>query len=154
MIWFFGCEVIRHGYLIEGGRVQKGLTELCARPVVRGRHGQTEGRRDVLGKDALKKMGMASPTWGEGLATAIYYGTRFLNMIQIEGPALSTSVAQQVSIAQIIRKPGNNLRYKHTQFPRGPEAPVDMPALPSGRERITRNQSAMNAFILRDTRHP
>lgn len=111
MIWFFGCEIIRHGYVINGTPMKKGLEELCARPVVRGRQGQTEGRRDVLGKDKLKEMGMKSPTWGEGLATAIYFAVRFLNLIQLEGPKLAVSVAAPVVVESVIRAPGGNRRF-------------------------------------------
>lgn len=111
MIWFFGCELIRHGYLVNGEKVKKGLEELCARPVVRGRQGQTEGRRDVLGKEKLKDMGMKSPTWGEGLATALYFAVRFLNLIQLEGPKLTVSVAAPITQESIIRAPGTNRRF-------------------------------------------
>lgn len=110
MIWFFGCEFIKHGYLVNGGTVQKGLTELTARPVVRGRHGQGEGKKDVLGKEKLKEMGMKSPTWGETLAIGIYFGVRFLGMVQLEGPKLATSIVPNTQPGQIIRA-NKNLRF-------------------------------------------
>ena len=108
--------------------MQAGLTELCSRPVVRGRAGQTEGRRDVLGKTELKKMGLASPTWGEGLATALYFGTRFLNLVQIDGPALATSVAQAVTVTQILRAPGNNYKFRRNQQTHPEAIEVPMPS--------------------------
>lgn len=145
MIWFFACELIRHGYLIEGTRVDKGLIELCARTVVRGRQGQTEGRRDVLGKTEMKKMGLASPTWGEGLATALYFGTRFLRLIQIDGPQLATTIAQALTLTQVIRAPGNNLKFRKPKS--SPSAPPSMP-MPSGRTHLTDNQNLMNRLAI------
>lgn len=116
MIWLFSCEVIRHSYLINGDKVKKGLEELCARQIVRGRGGQTEGRKDVMGKDKLKDMGLPSPTWGEGLATAIYFGARFKNMIQLDAPKLTMSAASPIAIESIIRAPGGNRRFNAQQW--------------------------------------
>lgn len=110
MIWFFGCEFIRHGYFLNAKQCSKGLAELCARPVVRGRHGQTEGKRDVMGKKDLKEMGMKSPTWGEGLATVIYFAVRFKKLITLEGPKLSVSVSMPIRPESIIRAPGGSSR--------------------------------------------
>lgn len=111
MIWLFACNLIRHGYLVGGENVAKGLDELCARQIIRGRAGQTEGRKDVMGKEKLKEMGQKSPTWGEGLATALYFGHRFLGLCPLEGPKLSTSVKMPVTPMSIIRAPGMNRRY-------------------------------------------
>lgn len=111
MIWFFACELIRHGYVLNGTQMKKGLDELCARPIVRGRQGQGEGRKDVLGKEKLKDMGIPSPTWGEGIATVLYFATRFLNLIEIEAPKLTTSVAPVLTVESIIRAPGSNRRF-------------------------------------------
>lgn len=111
MVWFFACELIRHGYVLNGGQMKRGLEELCARPIVRGRQGQGEGRRDVLGKEKLKDMGIPSPTWGEGLATVLYFATRFLNLIEIDAPKLTTTVAPVLTVESIIRAPGSNRRF-------------------------------------------
>lgn len=115
MIWFFGCEFIRHGYLLNAKQVSRGLAELCARPVVRGRAGQTEGRRDVMGKKDLKEMGIKSPTWGEGVVTAIYFAVRFKKLITLEGPKLALSVSTPITPEMIIRAPGGNRRFRATR---------------------------------------
>lgn len=111
MIWFFACELIRHGYVLNGMQMKKGLDELCARPIARGRQGQGEGRKDVLGKDKLKEMGIPSPTWGEGLATVLYFATRFLGLVEIDAPKLTTSIAPAITVESIIRAPGSNRRF-------------------------------------------
>lgn len=102
MVWFFSCNMIKAGYLINGGHVDKGLKELCSRPVVTGRHGQGEGRRDVLGKDKLKEMGLKSPTYGEGLAMGIYFGTRFLGAVPLDEPKLTEVVKPQPVVGHVI----------------------------------------------------
>lgn len=91
MIWFFACELIKHGFLLNAKAVSNGLAELCARPVERGRRGQGEGRKDVLGKAKLKEMGQKSPTYAETLAIGLYFGTRFLNGISLDAPQLTTA---------------------------------------------------------------
>lgn len=102
MVWFFACNMIKAGYLITGENVKRGLTELCSRPVVTGRHGQGEGRKDVLGKEKLKDMGIKSPTYGEGLAMGIYFGTRFLNAVPLDEPKLTEVVKPIPAIGNII----------------------------------------------------
>lgn len=148
MIWFFGCNMIRHGYLVNGATVQRGLDELCARPVVRGRQGQTEGRRDVMGKQALKDAGQASPTWGEGLATALYFGHRFLGLVPIEGPELSTSITPPITPLSIIRAPGMNRRYGAKSDQAMKQEAILASLTPVPYRPLTEVQNAMNRLAL------
>lgn len=115
MIWFFACNMIKAGYLMNGDKLQRGIDELIARPIVRGRQGQGEGRKDVLGKEALKKMGIKSPTYGETLAIGIYFATRFLGLIKLEGPKLAVTTQQTVKVDDIIRS-GRGVRFNSKQW--------------------------------------
>lgn len=70
MIWRFAERVISRGHVVGLAKLQKGLAEL------RGRRWVTTkgtGRVDLEGKAGLT----VSPTWGEGIATALYFSVRF-----------------------------------------------------------------------------
>jgi len=120
MIWFFACELIKHGFLMNAETVSAGLTELCARPVSRGRRGQGEGKTDVLGKEKLKEMGQKSPTYGETLAMGLYFGTRFLNSVSLDAPELTTQTqfepTSDVSFIKFGRGRGMNSSFKRLAF--------------------------------------
>jgi len=60
-------------------------------------------------------MGMKSPSFGEGLATALYYGTRFLNLVNLDKPKLSLTVSAPLAPQSIIRAGNNNLRFRRQQ---------------------------------------
>lgn len=91
MLWMFAAEVIKHGMLCNGDTCQRGLDELVARPIVK-RRGTAEGKKDVLGKEELKKMGVKSPSFGETIAMGIYFAIRFLNVIQLDAPKSTVTV--------------------------------------------------------------
>lgn len=84
-VWFFACELIKKGYLVSGTNCQRGLNELCARPIVK-RRGSAEGKRDVLSKEELKKLGQESPSHAETLAIGIMFAVRFLGVIKLDEP--------------------------------------------------------------------
>jgi hypothetical protein len=86
MVWFFSCAFIKKGYLVNGDNCKRGLAELCARPVVK-RKGSSEGKRDVLSKDELKKLSQKSPTYAETLALGCYFAVRFLGLVKLDDPA-------------------------------------------------------------------
>jgi hypothetical protein len=92
--------------------MKRGLDELCARPVVRSRQGQGEGKKDVIGKEKLKDMGQKSPTYGEGLAMCLYFATRFLGLISLGDPVKSSiTITPQLTIqASSIISSGNTRR--------------------------------------------
>lgn len=112
MVWLFACEAIKGGLLCNGTTMKRGLDELCARPVVRSRQGQGEGKKDVIGKEKLKDMGQKSPTYGEGLAMSLYFATRFLGLIPLGDPAKSSiTITPQLTIqASSIISSGNTRR--------------------------------------------
>lgn len=110
MMWLFACNFIRHGNLINGKNVEKGIEELMARPIEVGRAQSSSWRRDVLSKEKLKDLGMRSPTYGEGLALGIYFGVRFLGLIPLGRPELN-SVVQQTSQFTGIISAGKNVRF-------------------------------------------
>lgn len=94
MIWAFGCELINQGFLIEGDTVQRGLNELGAREVAVSQGGKmdiwskTDIKRGMFQGKKIPKM--ASPAWGETLAMALYFGTRFKHAINLgDMPELS-----------------------------------------------------------------
>lgn len=91
MIWFLSCELIKRGFLVNGENCKRGLNELCARPVVK-RRGSSEGKRDVISKDELKKLAQKSPTYAETLAIACYFVVRFLGIVKIDEPRRAPSV--------------------------------------------------------------
>lgn len=91
-IWFQACELISRGHLSSGGNCKQGLLELCSRPITK-RKNTAEGKTDVVSKDELKKMGMASPTYAETLAIGIMFATRILRLIKVDEP--ETTVFQQ-----------------------------------------------------------
>jgi hypothetical protein len=112
MVWLFACEAIKGGMLCNGITMKKGLDELCARPIVRSRQGQGEGKKDVLGKEKLKDMGQKSPTYGEGLAMLLYFSTRFLGLLPLGDPvknAVNISPTLTIQASSIITG-GNNRR--------------------------------------------
>ena len=102
MIWFLACEMIKQGFLCNGETCKKGLDELISRPVVK-RKGAAEGKRDVLSKEELKKMGQKSPTWAETLAIGIYFATRFLGVIKLDTPKIAVAVKAEEPFMGIIK---------------------------------------------------
>ena len=70
---------------------KKGLAELCARPVTKRKNAK-EGKIDVISKDEMKKMGMASPTYAETLAIGIMFTTRILKLIKIDEPETTVMI--------------------------------------------------------------
>ncbi len=98
-VWFFACEMIKKGYLVSGANCQRGLDELCARPVVK-RRGAAEGKKDVLSKDELKKMGQPSPSYAETLALAFTFAVRFLGIIKLDEPKRAPAITSGPAIHQ------------------------------------------------------
>lgn len=90
-IWFNACEMIKKGYLVNGESCQLGLNELCARPIVK-RRGATEGKKDVMSKDELKRIGQSSPTYAETLAIGCMLAVRFLGLIKLDEPRRAPAV--------------------------------------------------------------
>jgi hypothetical protein len=106
MIWFMACEMIKAGFLVNGTVLQRGFDELCSRPIEWGRKGQGSGMKDVMSKAKLKKEKQRSPVYGETLAMAMYYGTRFCNLVNLGEPKwLTQTVGRQsgVGFQHIIR---------------------------------------------------
>lgn len=101
-IWFQACELISRGHLSNGDHCKKGLLELCSRPVTKRRNA-TEGKIDVISKDELKKMGMASPTYAETLAIGIMFATRILKLIKVDEPETSVFSAAAPASTAFIR---------------------------------------------------
>lgn len=99
MIWIFSCEMIKRGYLSSGESCKRGLNELCARPIVK-RRGSSEGKKDVISKDELKKMAQKSPTYAETLAIGIYFAVRFLGLIKLDNPVIAPIVVVSPSAHQ------------------------------------------------------
>lgn len=102
MQWMFACNFIRHGNVINGGFLKRGIEELIARPIEAGKKSGISWRRDVMSKADLKAAGMKSPTWGEGLSLAIYFGVRFLGLCPIGRPELTTTIEAVSQIGDII----------------------------------------------------
>ena len=90
-IWFQACELISRGHLSNGEMCKKGLAELCARPVTKRKNAK-EGKIDVISKDEMKKMGMASPTYAETLAIGIMLAARILKLIRIDEPETTVMI--------------------------------------------------------------
>jgi hypothetical protein len=109
MIWMFACNFIRHGGLVNGSVVKRGIDELIARPIETGKRGNGF-KRDVMSKRAMKDAGIKSPTWGEGLSMAIYLGVRFLGLWPIAMPHLTTVVQDQQPMGEVIRA-GRSMRF-------------------------------------------
>lgn len=86
MIWFMACEMIKAGFITNGGVLQRAFDELCSRPIEWGRKGQGSGKKDVMSKAKLKQMKIKSPVYGETLAMAMYYGTRFCGLVNLGEP--------------------------------------------------------------------
>jgi hypothetical protein len=103
MIWFFACEAIKAGFLMNGAPLQAAFDELCARPVEWGRAGQGSGRKDVMSKAKMKKEKMKSPVYGETLAMAMYFGTRFCGYVDLEAPKWLTTEVKQTLAPQMSR---------------------------------------------------
>lgn len=111
MQWMFACNFIRHGNLINGGEVKRGIDELIARPIESGKRDGSSWRRDVMSKADLKAAGMKSPTWGEGLAGAIYFGVRFLGLLPLSKPELTTTISASGSSFEDIIPAGRSRRF-------------------------------------------
>jgi hypothetical protein len=102
MMWMFACNFIRHGGVVNGQVLKRGLEELIARPIETSKRGHSY-KRDVMSKAEIKAAGMKSPTWGEGLAMAIYFGVRFLGVVPIGRPELTTMISGAPAQSEIIR---------------------------------------------------
>lgn len=103
MIWFFACEMIKAGFLVNGTPLQRAFDELCARPIEWGRKGQGSGKKDVMSKAKMKQEKMKSPVYGETLAMALYFGTRFCGLVDLEAPKWLTAEVRQSLPPQVSR---------------------------------------------------